>query len=49
MGFGIEGFAGGALDEIAGEVAAAVCVDFLAEPFEKLSVLALIQGGLKIR
>ena len=42
MGFGIERFAGGALDQISGEKATAVGMDFLAEPFEKRSVVALI-------
>ena len=47
MGFGIERFAGGALDEIAGEVAPAIAVDFLAEPSEKRLVVPVVEGVLE--
>ena len=49
MGLGIERFAGGALDQIAGEIAPAVGVDILAQPLEQGLVIAPVQGGLKIR
>ena len=49
MGFGIEGFAGGALDQIAGEKTTAVRMDILAQPLEQGLVIASVQGGLKIR
>ena len=48
MGLGIEGFAGGALDQISGEVTPAVSMDMLAQPLEQGLVIALVQGGLKI-
>ena len=36
------------MDQIAGEVTAAVSVDFMAKPSEKRLVVASVQGGLKI-
>jgi hypothetical protein len=48
MVLGVEGFAGGVADEIAGEVAAAVGVNFLAKPEEEGLVIALVEMVLQV-
>ena len=46
MGFGVEGFSCGALDEFCGGIASAVGVDFLTKPAEeKLAVAIFHRSG----
>lgn len=45
MGFGIEGFSCGTLDEFCGGIATAVGVDFLAKPAEEGLIVSVVDGG----
>jgi hypothetical protein len=43
VGLGIEGLAGGALDQVTGEIPPAVNVDFLPEPMQQGTVISSIE------